>query len=236
MLVLPTMGANMETAMTKAKAQAKAQRDADMAKLLEKEKAAESETEKEDLRQQRLNLENVGDLELDIHPMEMFGVNNPLMIRYAMTEVISSMLLNLLMLAAGIGLVLRQEWGRKLGLGVAAFKILRLLAVYSYFALVISPLMGKGMDDFFQKAVEAQKKQAAKQGNAGGAMIGPQRPEIAKAIVVAYTGFAVAFIVLGSIYPAITLWLLSTEEARAACVSRFPSKPMREANDPWAAS
>ena len=53
-----------------------------------------------------------------------------------------------------------------------------------------------------------------------------------KVYFITYTVFCVAMIVFGSIYPAISLWLLTRPDARAACdESRLPKG--LELNETW---
>jgi hypothetical protein len=201
-------------------AQRKADRDAEIAKLLEKEKAAESEGEKDDLKKQRLELEDQAELaEMGQQSMAMFGLKDGVVKNYFLADVTTAGVLNVLMLIAGVGLVRLRAWGRKLGMWVAGLKVIRLLVVYSIFGAVVTPIMTKGVTDFFNKAIEIQERQNARRGQGGTPppLLRQQQAQVGKSMAMMWTAYAVGFIVMGSIYPAIALWLLSSEGCRAAC-------------------
>jgi hypothetical protein len=121
--------------------------------------------------------------------------------------------LNLLLLTAGIGLVMRRPWGLKLGLIVAALKILRLVAVYGYAATVLAPQVAQGMAKF---QLQQMQTMAQSQGNK------PLPPELTVELMTRWlsiwlTSCAAGMIIIGMIYPVVSLWLLSRPGARAAC-------------------
>ncbi|WP_406696613.1 hypothetical protein V5E97_37075 [Singulisphaera sp. Ch08] len=135
--------------------------------------------------------------------------DRPILI-YVWFEFLSGLLLNLLLLTAGIGLVLRRPWGIKLGLGVAALKIIRLVLVYGYATIAIIPKLAVGMTKFQMQAMAQQQ--------AAGQKLPPGFADtLTKAMLVWFTSCAVAMMIVGSIYPIVSLWLLSRPSARAAC-------------------
>jgi hypothetical protein len=169
--------------------------------------------------------------------MVMYGLGNGPVKTFYMTDLITAAVLNLLMLLAGIGLVWLRNWGRILGMWVAGLKIIRLVVIYTIFAVSIGPVMTKATVDMISKMQKVQQRQAARAGQpaAPGILTNQQQLQVAKTLAVMWTGYAVGFVILGSIYPAVALVLLSTEGCRAACQQRT-SKSRPEANDPWQAS
>lgn len=142
---------------------------------------------------------------------------------YVGAEFLSGLVLNLLLLTAGIGLVMRKPWGIKLGLTVAAIKIIRLVLVYGYAALVIVPKVAVGMTRF-------QMQSMAQQLPPGQKLPADFADTITKITLIWYTACAVSMIVVGSIYPLISLWLLSRPSARAACTETAKAQ---EQGDSW---
>src|SRR5207248_11165431 len=63
---------------------------------------------------------------------------------FAWLEVTTAVLLDVLMLVAGIALVRRRVSGITLGLAAAAAKLVRLFLVYGFVALVIVPPLARG--------------------------------------------------------------------------------------------
>jgi hypothetical protein len=236
-ILMPTFIQTAQMEMKKTEDLAKAKRSAEITKLQEQEKTAQTEAEKAGLKQKRLDLEDRNEIaSFSINPLTMIGMNNPIVHWITVGDLISAMLLNLLMLIAGIGLLRLQEWGRKLGLWIAGIKIVRLMVVYSIMAVVVTPITSKSMSDYFKKIEEVSQRQAARRGNAAPPILRQQQITIAKSMAAMQTAQLVVMGVLGSIYPAITLWLLSTPGSRAACRSTGTGKPRTEMDDPWAAS
>jgi hypothetical protein len=225
-LMLPLMLSKMEP-LKQARAESQVKHKADVAKLLEQEQAAQTQTEKDELKEKRLDLEDQADMEaIGVEPMAMFGTSDPVVMVFTAADVISGLLLNTTMLVAGIGLIWFQEWGRKLGLWVAGLKILRLLAVCLISIAVIVPITTKKSTDFTRKMEEMEARQAARRGKAPMPVFtAMNQPNMAKWTAITGVAGAVGLLVFGSIYPAITLWLLSTEECRAACQSATKPKP-----------
>jgi hypothetical protein len=231
-LLLPTMFSRMEV-FKKAPADSKAKRASEIAELLEKEKAATTETEKAELKNKRLDLEDQADTDEmteSISTNAMGGTKNPILMGVTLADVVSAMILNVLMIVAGVGLMKCQEWGRKLGIWVAGIKIVRLVAVAWVSFAVVMPISTTSMLDMSNKMEETQRRQAARRGRPPAQVLVRQpQNDMAKMMTVAGTASAVGLVVIGSIYPAISIWLLSTDGARAACLPR--AKPKPESNE-----
>jgi hypothetical protein len=119
-----------------------------------------------------------------------------------------------MLIVSGIGLLNLRSWSRGLAIWTLWLKIGRLLLVYGYFAIVVGPFMAEAQG----KAVE--KMMTSVQGAGGGG--GPNPGDVMKMTYgVMYSGFGIAMIVFGSIYPAIALWLLSRPGVKAACSGRI---------------
>jgi hypothetical protein len=134
---------------------------------------------------------------------------------YSWVDVASALLLDVLLLVAGMGLLWRRTWGIRLGIATAVAKIVRLMLVYGYVALAIVPVVAQKQG---RMLFEMEMEQLQAVGRATPTGVSPTT--YMRTFSVLYTLMAVAMIVFGSIYPAIVLWLLNRPRERAACEER----------------
>lgn len=137
---------------------------------------------------------------------------NPKIMGYFLGYFGSGMFMNLLLFISGIGLVRMRSWGRKMAMGLASVQILRLIALLVVSLIVVQPEMvveTKKLIDVF----EAQAKLNGAPGNVA------QTLQMLKATAGLGAVFSVVGFVFCTIYPALTLILLSTAGARAAFLS-----------------
>ena len=185
----------------------KAARDQQILQIIQEERAAKGEEEKARLRAQRKTLE--GQVEPKMPDFShMYGLDNPLVQGYYLTDVVTGFVLNVALLVSGIGLINLKEWGRRLALWVAGLKIARLVALYGFYLVVIVPIVLERMTKGFQEL-----DRAAQQGAAGA------RPPVAFGATfgTVMAAGAAMMVVLGVIYPIIVLILLSRRGVKAAC-------------------
>lgn len=214
--MLPVWGKFMDQAQKQVRAQEDKDRKAALEEIAAAEEEATTEEQKADLKARRKEVENrprmSATLKMDLSST---GLTDRRLAIYAWVEFLTGLTLNLMMMAAGIGLVMRRLWGLRLGMWVAAMKIVRLVLVYGYAALVIVPLVSVGMAKFQMQAI-AQQQQA----------IGKPMPPgftvetFSRGMSIWFASCAVAVVVVGSIYPLVSLWLLSRPGARAACSAK----------------
>ncbi|MBV8228408.1 MAG: hypothetical protein JO329_00360 [Planctomycetaceae bacterium] len=141
---------------------------------------------------------------------------------YLWADVVTGPILNLLMLASGIGLMQLKCWARTMGLWVAAAKLVRLAALTIFLVAMVIPRMSKVADELMASdfgrvlITSALAQQGARQG--GDVPVAQIDP---KDLVPIMTGMsdiaAVLLLGFGAIYPALTLVVLSRPAARAAC-------------------
>jgi len=172
--------------------------------LEEQVAAAATEEEKEELNAElvleRENLEVMSELE-DATP---FGaMADPQVRLYGLFNGSTGLFFNLLMFVSGVGLLYRKEWARKLAIWTAGFKIVRLIAMQAYNMLVIIPIQAKHMQAMFEQMDV---------GNAGAGSA-----DMAGMQGMMYTAWAVVSLVVGCIYPVLTLWFLSRPGVKATC-------------------
>src|SRR5581483_6976284 len=187
--------------------------------LEEQEKAAEDEKEKAELRAQQKAIQA---RPLPQMPdMSKFARDVQFQV-YFIVDMASGFLLNIAMIVAGAGLCGLREWGRVAALWVAGLKIVRLVAVYGFFALAVVPGMVQQITATFREMFD----EMAKAGPPGQKMPGAaELAQMSTAMGVMMTAGAIVMVVLGVIYPAIVLIVLTRPRVKAACARRAASGP-----------
>jgi hypothetical protein len=218
-LITPTFLKTMQAQAQETLAKAKADREARIAELKEKEAAAKTEAEKEQLRAERATAESVPEPPdmSDLMTWDMFA--DPRYQAYFWSEVSLGVLLNIAMIVAGAGLLATAEWGRRLAIGVAWGKILRLVAMAVITLTVILPITTERSQRAFEKMT------AKMQGRPGAGVPRGLSNEMARMTAVFGAVGSVGFTVVGAIYPGLAIWFLTRPRARAACAGRSSGKP-----------
>jgi hypothetical protein len=124
---------------------------------------------------------------------------DPRYIAHFVADLASGLVLNVLMLASGVGLVFRKAWGRSLAIAVAYLKCARLPVLSISMAFVVAPI-AKGLVVFLEHEMPAPGVES----------------------VASLVGFLLIFpagakVLLGSIYPLAMIVVLGRPEVRAAC-------------------
>ena len=196
-------------------AQQQQERQKRLDELTAQEASATSDEEKAELAAKRQKIENQPVVDLDMADM-MAAYRDPKLIGYLVTDFVSGLGLNILLLASGIGLLAAKSWGRRLGVWVAALKIVRLVAVYGFVLIFVVPVFSAKMGDMMEK-VMAQAQQRQQQNQPGA----PAMPPMGKTVGMVYgmmmSAMAVLMILFGSIYPAVMLWVLTRPKVKLAC-------------------
>ncbi len=222
-MMLPGLMKASVTMQQTAVKQFEEEQKADLKKLEEAEKAAKSEEDKAAIEEQRIEVRSRPKPTFGLNDPSTLGLDSPKLKAYMWADLLTSLVLNLMMLVAGIALVNRKPSGITLGLWTAGLKIIRLILIYSLFAIVVVPPLAQSMGKIAIQAMNAQVTGK------------PMPPSIDMAFLVRtytimYTVGAVGMIVVGSIYPIVSLWLLSRPGARAACSG---AKLSGEGPDAW---
>ncbi len=202
----------MQNVQQQVAVQAEKERQKKIETLEKQEAAAKTDQEREKIQEKRKALDDQPD------PPEfadMFSwANDARIMGYAGVDILSSLVLNVLMLIAGIGLLSSREWARKMGLWVAGIKVLRLVVLYSFAIVVVVPVYAQKMGEMFEKM---EKMQAQMQPGRAAPPMPPVAAQIATGYAIAMTGGAVLMIIGGSVYPIISLWVLRRQNVKAAC-------------------
>lgn len=183
-------------------------------KLLELERleqAAENEIEKADIQAKHKALKDQPLLKMP--DMGKFMQESSFQ-AYGMADVATALVLNILMVASGIGLVSFREWGRRLAIWVAVIKIVRLLVLSTVFISVVVPNLTKAFTGMFQEMFNEMAKNPPPGQHIPGAA---EIAQMGSGITVMYTASAIGMLVLGIIYPVIVLILLLQPRVKTAC-------------------
>jgi hypothetical protein len=218
MAFMPAIKKAVKTQQEEVQKKIDAQNQAELDALAEREKAAKTEAEKAEAAAERTALaaskkRSMVSATIDLEAM---GMADPRFLGYWHADIFTGILLNLAMLISGIGLLLLKPWARTTWLWTAGIKIVRLLVCYGYFAAVLVPPLA-------QKLGTAVGQMMAQQGAVRGGG-GPSVEMLVRIYAITYTVYAIGLIVVGSIYPAISLWLLNKQGAKAA----FMAKPKED--------
>lgn len=184
----------------------KAQVEAQIAHLRQRQLDAETEEERAAYEAEIQSIRNASSTVVataPIAPTFAMPQQQPEMIAYSVSDAVSGLILNVLMVVSGIGLLQIRRWGRSLALWVAGLKIVRLIASQTAFVLVGIPAVLQQMQGMFSQMPSGPNA---------------EMDEFLPWMGVFYMIYAVVMVIVGSIYPVVLLWLLNTRRARAMFV------------------
>ena len=206
-VVMPMFGEVMEVQQQEVTKALESQQELAVQKLLEEQKAAESEDEKAAIQTQIDQVQN----QPRITPPNMagmMGMTDRRVMIWGVVNGLSGALLNLLMIISGVGLLLLKGWGRSLALWVAGLKLLRLLVANAYYCFVCVPIIAQSMMGFMQQV---------------GAQGGPGQPQASVQMGTMFAGMywaqAIGFALFASIYPIICIVMLTRSRVKAAFIN-----------------
>lgn len=168
------------------------------------EDIAAAETEDE-----RLQLEKARQLALSQPPVlrvsKMYSMyTEPRTAAWFIADGVTGLLGNILLLISGIGLLKRRPWGRKLGLGVAAYKLLMGVGSSLWYGFVVMPSMFENMGSF-----------------AGGAP-GIPPPNLGWSVYLIGAITSLLMFLYCAIYPVAVLVILNLESIRKVYTPQLP--------------
>jgi hypothetical protein len=219
--IMPMIGRFTSTAQKQMDAQVESANKAELAALAVREKKAKTDEEKIDVAARRKEIESRTKNPLSsVMALNQVTLNRTF-ITYSWADVLTGMTLNVMMLAAGIGLLSWRPWSRRLAIWTAGLKIVRLVLLYGFFIIAIVPPYAKQLGDAVEQMMGASAQ-----------MSGGKAPIVAsgfytKVYTVMYSGFGVGVIVTGVIFPAIVIWCLTRPSVVSACsgLLRTPKEP-----------
>ncbi len=219
---LPLLGRMISQAQKQVERQAEAAKTAELASLSAQEEQAKTDAEKAEIvtRRAEVNARPKGTIPgtMDLNKM---GFDDPVLLRWSWTEVMTGLVVNAMMLASGVGLLFWKPWARTLGVWTAAIKVVRLTLLYSYCIVAVVPPMSERLGRAVGEMMTSQQQ-----------AIGRASPPIStdmfvKVYTVMYSGMALGTLVLGVIYPVILLWFLTRPGVKVACsgLVKLPKEP-----------
>jgi hypothetical protein len=145
------------------------------------------------------------------------GMNDPKFLRFSFIENGVSLIINGLMFATGIGLLNLRRWAALGWTYLAWFRIVFLILIWGYFVIAIVPSFSENMA---KTVVDMMRQQ-----NPGRAVQLPTVGYMTQVYSIMCLIVAVGSIVISSIYPAISIWLLSRPRVKAALVDKPAPEP-----------
>ncbi len=222
--IMPLIARFTTNAQNQVEAQLEASNKVELDALAAKEKTAKTDEEKIEIAAKRKEIQS-----RPKNPMaSMMAINqvqlgDKTFIAYTWTDVLTGVVLNILMLTAGIGLLHWRPWARSLAVWTSAVKIVRLILLYGFFIIVIIPPYCQRLGDAVEQMMTAPQFSGIK----GVAMSGGF---YARMYTVMYSAFGLGVMLIGVIYPAIVIWCLTRPAVKSACSGIL--KTPREPNQP----
>lgn len=142
------------------------------------------------------------------------GMSDPKFIAFGYVENGVSLLINGLMFATGIALINLRRWGAVWWSRLAWLRIVTVFFLWGYYIVAVAP----GFSESMAKEVAAQ---FAAQGLPPNRI--PPVADLTRIYSIMNLIIALGAIVVASIYPAISIWLLSRPGVKAAIVDKNPA-------------
>lgn len=191
----------------------KQQQERNLARMQQQLDAAADPARKQEIERQMQKMREMQAPKIDV--AAIYGIKDPKVVAFWTIDAVSGIVINLLMVIAGIGLVARSEWGRKMSIAVAIIKLLRLAGLYGYAAMAVLPTMvrdsAKALHDLAASAPQNDAQPL------------PPLAEMAQQMGSVGLVVLVVFALLAAIYPALLLFLLTRPSVRVAMRGREPT-------------
>ncbi len=191
----------------------KQQQEQNLARLQERLDATADPAEKERIQQQMQLVRQTPAPKIDV--AAMYGVKDPGVVMFWSIDMLSGIVVNLLLIVAGIGLLALSEWGRKMSIAIAVIKLVRLASLYGYALLAVVPVMARDTAQAFHDMTKSVPQ------NGGNQL--PPVAEMVQTIGAVWLVSLIIFALLGAIYPALMIMLLTRPSAKAATQRREPT-------------
>lgn len=186
------------------------------------EKSTKDETKQASFRKIRLDLEANHEANISRH-LELKSINHVLLLInwYFWVDFATGPVLNLFMLASGVGLTQLRVWARRMALWVAALKIVRTVILTLIFTLFILPQAKRVVDSVAHTEL-GRVLIATENVRHLRASIGPPLLQITAenyflSISLLAATVSIGVMIFSLIYPVITLIVLNRPGAKAAC-------------------
>ena len=213
-LAAPMLMEFAQSSVREAQAKAEASRKQQIAALKKDEAEAKTEEEKKQIRGQIEAIEARPQPDGPDLKAIMGQMDSPVIRAYTWTDMLTALILNVLMLASGIGLLRLKERARRLAIWVAGLKLARLAALLLIQFVFILPVTTK------------MQREMMTQMGPGGAPNAQAMEMGAKVGAAASVAMTVIISVLAMIWPIIMIVLLTRPGSRAACLAASKPPPV----------
>jgi hypothetical protein len=213
-LLAPMLIEFAQSSVRVAQAKAEASRKQQIAALKKDEAEAKTEEEKKQIRGQIEAIEAQPQPAGPDMKALMGQMDTPVMRAYTWTDMVTALILNVLMLASGIGLLRLKEKARRLAIWVGGLKIARQAIAMLIQIIFILPMSTK-----------MQQEMIAEMGTSGAANAQAMQMT-AKLGAAAGVAMTVLFAVLAMIWPILMIVLLTRPGSRAACLAASKPPPV----------
>jgi len=214
-VLFPTIAQVGDTMVKEGQKKIEADQKARAAALDERDKAAKTDEEKASIKAERDALGGIpSPPKIDMASSNEM-LTNPTFLGFTYLNSLTGLILQVVLLIAGVGLIRLTPWGRSLGIYWAGLQIAQLVILTAVSYFYVQPTLKPINDKNLAKA-EAEEKAG---GAPNPAMAGMK---VAKMMEGLQGVFAIGYIVVGSIFPTIMLILLNNPGARAACRAAKP--------------
>src|SRR5262249_19252553 len=143
---MPLFSRAMEQVQGQIEKQAEQARKGEMKALEAREAEAKTVEEKAEIAVRKKDLESRPKATIPgMMDYSKMGFNDARSIAWSWAEVLSGLVLNVLMLVSGIGLLHWRPWARTLAVWTAVLKVVRLVALYSFFIVALVPPVAKNL-------------------------------------------------------------------------------------------
>ena len=146
-------------------------------------------------------------------PSPMMGMDSPRYLWFLVVDVLTGLVGNGFTFASGVALINLRAWGARVWRWLAPAKVVRLLVVWGGFVVWVAPGLAAAMGQAVFRMMEQQAQGKAKIPTAG---------EMSLIYAWSFLAMGIGMIVLGSIYPAATWWLVGRPGFRSALVEAGP--------------
>ena len=225
-LTMPIWGRVMVQAQNQAKSQVENSNKAALDAVDDQLKEAKTDKEKAELEARKKEIETRPKIIMPgMMDFSKMGLDDPKLVGWTWTEVISGLVLNALMVASGVGLMNWKPWGWSLAFWTSVLKILRLCLMYGFFIVAIVPPMSQRIGNMVGDMLVAQQATVGRAGTM------PPVSMFTRIYTVTYSAMGLSMMLVGVIYPALQIWWLTRPGVKLACSGTM--KLPREPRQPW---
>jgi hypothetical protein len=212
----PLLFGSMQQMQKDQQASLEARHQSRLQELEAREKAAPTEAEKKAVRDEKdvLTANPPKIPAIDVNDSVAL-LKDPSFRAFTIAQVGTSLVMNGLLIASGIGLIRLRSWARSLALWLSGLQIVRLSIITAGSLLVMAPIQ----KPFADRAIAKLEAEARQPGAPPTVDFTLRLTKVMQSLAPAMTGI---YLVGGSIFPVVSLILLNSAGARAACQARKP--------------